>query len=308
MASLHPQALAIRQKYHRESEGLARHLASIYVNNPALVDEVLSGLDHATAAEVRERFDAALPFASRLSHGAGFTKFVWPTTTHKNIVVEAFDKLDKKAQGSIAHGSRITDWESLNVKTLKEENAPQHAMTPASKVRELGSLEKAQESARGEAKKFVSGKLTNAKDYYSRAKEGPKAGYDHWMEMALKHFGEAMHPIMDNWSPAHHDFQVYDGNETVKAGVIGAAAGSILGPVGTLGGAAAGVIIGSRQHSKIEERSPTDDEMNSMVDEMRLAYQETFGITPYTQAVSEAKRNETASRLAKRGSKGMLIK
>jgi len=65
-------------------------------------------------------------------------------------------------------------------------------------------------------------------------------------------------------------------------------------------------------HSRSEgglwgEREPTQEEMNLMVDEIRLAYQKTFGDEAYAQAVSEKERKLTADRLAKRGNQGMLI-
>lgn len=190
---------------------------------------------------------------------------------------------------------------------MLEENAPQHAMTPAKKVKELKSVEKAQEWARGEAKRFVQGKMNQAKTDYQKATEGPKQGLVYWSTRAYEFFGEAMHPVMDNWSPAHRDFQVYDGSELPKGAAKGAVIGGIIaGPIGAIIGGGIGAYSTTTEHSKIESRKPTVDERDAMADEMRLAFQMTFnGIAG---AVSNSETDKTAARLSKRGDKGMLIK
>lgn len=115
-----------------------------------------------------------------------------------------------------------------------------------------------------------------------------------------------MHPVMDNWSPAHRYFQVYDGGELTKGAAKGAAIGALAGPLGSIVGAAVGGYATTREHSKIESRNPTPEEMNSMIDEMRLAFEITFNGT--AGAVSANKMQQTVARLNTRGYEGMLIK
>lgn len=56
--------------------------------------------------------------------------------------------------------------------------------------------------------------------------------------------------------------------------------------------------ISAAQHMQQESRPPTPDEMNLMVDEMRMAYRKTFGQEAYERDVKEADRRETESRMA----------
>ncbi|MGB7069307.1 MAG: RHS repeat-associated core domain-containing protein, partial [Pyrinomonadaceae bacterium] len=216
----------------------------------------------------------------------------WPTGTHSRIIRRAFDNPNFNPS-AIQRGSRKTDWEGTNIKTLKEKNSPQHAMTPGSLVKELGSVEKAQESTRNEAKHFIKDNLTEAKALYDKAQVSVDVARPNIIDGALEKFGAAMHTVMDNVSPAHRGFQVY-----------------ALRYQGILSPASALVedIAAANQHRATEEREPTEAEMNLMVDEMRLGYQQTFGQEEYEQAVSEDQRKLTAGRLAKRGSAGMLIK
>jgi len=48
-----------------------------------------------------------------------------------------------------------------------------------------------------------------------------------------------------------------------------------------------------------EERDPTEDETNHMIDEMRLRFYETCGEDAYNRAVSQAEREATADRLGR---------
>ena len=306
MGILHSHALLLRQKYSGNTEGLVSHLARVCLTQPGLAEEVFSGLDKRIVAGVRQSFYSNLPPGVKIYAGYNNSMMLWPPKTHDDIINVAFDVLDKTYQEAIRTGSRRTDHESLTVPTLLEENAPQHAMTPAKKVKELKSVEKAQEWARGEAKRFVQGKMNQAQTDYQKAIEGPKQGLVYWSTRAYEFFGEAMHTVMDNWSPAHRDFQVYDGSELTKGAAKGALIGSIAGPLGTIVGAGIGAYSTTTEHSKIESRKPTDDEMNAMVDEMRLAFQITFNGTAI--AVSTSEMNRTDARLSKRGDKGMLIK
>jgi hypothetical protein len=50
-------------------------------------------------------------------------------------------------------------------------------------------------------------------------------------------------------------------------------------------------------HTKEESREPTEDEMNTMVDQMRMHYLKTFGREEYERAVSREEREATERRL-----------
>lgn len=166
-------------------------------------------------------------------------------------------------------------------------------MTPGSKVKELKSVEKAQEWARNEAKNFVKDNLNDAKALYEKSQRSVDVDRPRIIDDALEKFGAAMHTVMDNVSPAHTGFQVY---ATQYQGILSPASALVNDAVDLW------------NHSAEEDREPTEAEMNLMVDEMRLAYQETFGQEAYEQAVSEEERKLTAERLARRGSEGMLIR
>lgn|GEM_PF-6281473 len=57
------------------------------------------------------------------------------------------------------------------------------------------------------------------------------------------------------------------------------------------------------QHKNEESREPTQDEMNLMVDEMRMRFRQTYGQDAYNSAVSEDERKKTAERMACRAEK-----
>ncbi|MBK7704654.1 MAG: hypothetical protein IPJ30_02460 [Acidobacteria bacterium] len=180
-----------------------------------------------------------------------------------------------------------------------EKNVPQHAMTPGKWVKEMG-LEAAQTKARQVAVGFIDQNLADAKELFQKAQRATNPYFDkrETTLKALELFGAAMHPIMDNGSPAHRGFQVYDNVSTAQTGAA-ISANPIAGAVAT-------VVVDLLQHKETESREPTDDEMNSMVDEIRMRYRETFGEEAYSTAVSQDERERTEGRLAKRGTEGML--
>lgn len=231
---------------------------------------------------------------------------LWTPPTHDSIILTAFNILDINYLKSIQDGSRRVDHEILTLPTLLEENAPQHAMTPKKEVDKRKSVEKAKEWARGEAKKFVSDGINKAKTDYRKALEGPKDTYTYWITRAYEFFGEATHTIMDNWSPAHRDFQIYDGSTLVKGAMIGGAIGTIAGPMGTIVGAAVGGYMTTTEHSKLESKDPTKDEMNSMIDEMRIAYRMTFNETG--RAIKDSDMRLTDRRVSEQKETRMLIR
>jgi RHS repeat-associated protein len=219
----------------------------------------------------------------------------WPTSTHNKIVDRAFDALSKSKREQIKSGSASVDanWGKpvrlLTENTLLEGQAYKHAMTPGSKVRELGSVEAAKNWANAEMYKFIDAKLGEAQRQFQAGEN--RNGVNN---AALVTFGEAMHPIMDNMSPAHRWMQVYDLKPYYDTYQKYANFG--LNEVG------AGIALNDyRQdmaaHSAEESRDPTQDEMNTMVDQMRMRYLQTLGQEAYEQAVSREERQATERRL-----------
>ena len=160
--------------------------------------------------------------------------------------------------------------------TLIPGEAYKHAMVPAGKVKELGGYAAAREWAENEMKNFIQGKVNEAKENVRKfdisvAVNG--VGDENYLVSALQAFGEAIHPIMDNVSPAHRDFQVYDtsGWSLSLNGLISAG-------------------LDLYQHGKEEERDPTPEELTRMTNEIRPLYFEIFGSKRLKEAVPEQKR------------------
>lgn len=135
----------------------------------------------------------------------------WPTRTHNKIVNTAFDALSESKRAKIREGSASVDRNLEKIvrlvmeNTLVESMAPRHAMTPGSKVRELGSFEAAQQWANREMYKFIDKKMAQSQQIFEAGEN--KNGVN---DLALLTFGEGVHPVMDNMSPAHRWFQLYD--------------------------------------------------------------------------------------------------
>lgn len=123
------------------------------------------------------------------------------------------------------------------------------------------------------------------KDKYGKGKEGKNStASGAQIGGAFFIFGQGAHTIMDNVSPAHRDFQVYDTQKYTDLGTVV--------PL-VAGGLFAADMLG---HSEEEERKPTTEEMNEMVDVLRLRFQRAFGDELYNQAVPEDQRRETEQR------------
>lgn len=213
----------------------------------------------------------------------------WPTPTHDKLVSRAFDTLNDEAKRAIQKGSEKVDRDGLNPKTMWEKNAPQHAMTPQAYVRALGDLPSAQVAARKVAVNFIETNLDLAARQYTQAYNSRTGA---GLAVAFQTFGSAMHTVMDNWSPMHRDFQLYDGTNMNMA--FGP------GPLVQFG-------LDMLDHANGEEREPTEDEANHMIDEMRLRFYETFGEDAYNRAVSQAEREATADRLARMNDMRLLL-
>lgn len=193
------------------------------------------------------------------------TNAAWPRPTHDEIVKQAFDRgafpgLSERELEIIKRGSREVDCKYGVPITLFEGNAPQHAMTPGAQVREYirsglspeEAVRAAQAWARQETAKWIAAKKREAQELLRR---GDRDG-------ALRVFGQAMHPVMDNVSPAHRDYQVYNLGQYLE-----------MSPEKAL-------VLFARDmwdHTKTESRLPTDEEKKLMIEEMGKHFGEVFG-------------------------------
>jgi hypothetical protein len=214
----------------------------------------------------------------------------WPTATHDEIIKKAFNTLSVQKMSEIQKGSAAVDrnWRQpvklVTESTLLESQAPKHAMTPGAMLREKkGNLAEAQKAANAEMYQYIDDKLKEAQKTFMAGEN--KNGVNN---AALYQFGEAMHPVMDNMSPAHHWMKLYDLKPYLDLAVISPAAADIR------------YGLDMAEHKEDEAREPTQDEMNAMVDEMRMRYLHTFGQEAYEQAVSKEEREATERRLKKK--------
>jgi RHS repeat-associated protein len=211
----------------------------------------------------------------------------WPTDTHNRIIERAFRTLDPKLVRHIQRGSESVDRLGASPRTLYESNAPQHAMTPGSKVRQMG-LEAAKDWARNEATHFINENMSQAKDYYQKSKQtNDEVSKQLFTVGAFESFGQGAHTIMDGGSPAHRDFQVYDVRPYEVMGFLSPVTG------------AAAFAWDMKGHADIEARQPTDAEMNKMVDDLRMQFLNAFGKEAYEKAVPEEDRRATEERKKK---------
>jgi hypothetical protein len=213
----------------------------------------------------------------------------WPTETHNEIIRTAFRTLDPELLRHIQRGSESVDILGANPKTLYEYNAPQHAMTPGYKVREMGgNLEKAKAWAKNEATHFINANMSQAKDYYQKSNQTNDEASKLILTVgAFESFGKGAHTIMDGGSPAHRDFQVYD-TQPYKVMALLSPAASVIG-----------FGLDMKAHTNIEARYPTDPEMNQMVDDLRMQFLNAFGKEAYERAVPEQDRKATEERKRK---------
>ena len=212
----------------------------------------------------------------------------WPTKIHNLILKTAFNSLHPEKLAKIQQGSAAVDRDLRNPKKLIHENtlieklAFRHAMTPATRVREIG-LESARAEAKGNAGDFVTTNMNKAKKLNEESREATTYfAKDALRASSYYSFGEAVHTITDNVSPAHRDFQVFD--NSALAMPTGVACWSIEQYI----------------HSDQEDREPTETEMNEMVDTLRKYYRQVYGEMAYREAVSANARAETEARQRKK--------
>lgn len=151
---------------------------------------------------------------------------------------------------------------------------------------ELGSFEAAQKWANSEMYKFIDSKMAQAQNLFLAGEN--KNGVN---DAALFAFGEGIHSVMDNMSPAHRWFQLYDLEPYLD---------EVMEHSSPLIGAGYGLATFVRDmnaHAAQEAREPTDCEMNTMIDEMRMRFLYAFGREAYERAVSRGQREATEQRL-----------
>ena len=218
----------------------------------------------------------------------------WPTPRHDKIVATAFNQLSVEKIRQIQKGSVSVDWNLskpirlVTENTLVESQALKHAMTPGSLVRQYGDG-RAQEEASRLMNGFIDTKLGEAQRAFQAGEN--RNGINN---AALSAFGEAMHPVMDNTSPMHTGMQVYDLKPYLDT----------YQKYANFGLDAVGAAIAIKQytadmaaHDAGEDREPTQQEMNTMVDQMRMYYLKTFGREEYERAVSREEREATERRV-----------
>ena len=199
----------------------------------------------------------------------------WPTGTHNKILQIAFPGLSVERMGVIQRGCLSVDATRTGVipVTLLESNAPKHGMIPGTWVKQHG-LEKARQMAEDAAQKFIGETLKDAKDLEDKSNKASKKHKYQLTSDAIETFGRAAHTIMDSVSPAHAPFQVYDG--------MGIYLKKSNNPLAAVIDFAEDMVV----HATIEEREPTQEEMQKMVDELRAKFREVFGEEIYNRAIS----------------------
>ena len=218
---------------------------------------------------------ARLDFSAATASSATAATTAWPPPTHDELLQQAFPGLSKYELHAMQSGSRDVDAKlGLLPITLLEGNAPQHAMTPGIKVREYQAkglsraeaVKAAQEWARQETARFIEEKKKEAKAWLAKSNKATDPLFKRdCYEAALFSFGQAMHPVMDNMSPAHRDYQVYD-TALYKALIA-------VDPQLGVSAFAADMMV----HKETESRPPTPEERAAMNAEMYKHYRDVFG-------------------------------
>jgi RHS repeat-associated protein len=224
----------------------------------------------------------------------------WPTDTHNYIIATAFNGLSPQKVRQIQEGSASVDGSFkklvnqpirlLTQNTLLESEAFKHAMTPGALVRQFnGDVGRAKQEATKLMNAFIDERMGAAQRTFQAGEN--RNGVNN---AALTTFGEGAHPIMDNVSPQHAGMQVYDLAPYFKTYQKYAKWG--IPEVGaTL--AIKDYKNDMDEHSAGEARMPTTDEMNVMVDQLRMRYLQTFGREEYERAVTADEREKTERRL-----------
>lgn len=249
-------------------------------------NKTIATTDNQTAAQIKEQQNAALQFTA-----ARVAVVAYPPRTHDALIQKAFPNLHPTSIAAIQYGSRDTDTKYNNRAlpvTLIESNAPKHAMTPGSKIKEFIAKgykpEKAESEARtwakAEAQKWIDSKGEEAKAYMRQAFQQRDPIEALKLEnKAYEAFGHGAHTLMDNISPAHNDFQIFYG---LNAGAnLDVAPDLVTGVAMNLGLQT----IDELSHVKGESHIPSELEINTSNEVLRNYYKNVFGEAALRDAV-----------------------
>lgn len=116
----------------------------------------------------------------------------WKTGIHDEIIDKAFPGLSNKDRSILKYQSAVVDLD-----TLSEARANEHAMRrPGQTV----------EQAKAGWQKFIDGNNEEARRIQAMYAKGGGTGIS---ELALQYFGRGNHAVMDETSPTHKGFQLY---------------------------------------------------------------------------------------------------
>ncbi|MGH9944128.1 MAG: hypothetical protein ACRD9R_17425 [Pyrinomonadaceae bacterium] len=179
----------------------------------------------------------------------------WPTGIHNEIIKQAFPGLSAGEILSVQSGSLMTDvpW------TVLESHANYHAMRRP---------EQTVEQARAGWQSFIDGGNALARAYQE---EYEQRGGTEFHTTALQYFGSSSHAVMDNTSPAHAPFQLYDAPEPTGIAYL---------DLGILYAYKKGMDIHSAGESTI-----TPSQMGIAVQAVRENFRRAFGDERYRRAV-----------------------
>jgi RHS repeat-associated protein len=190
----------------------------------------------------------------------------WPTSIHNLIIRLAFPALNPVYVAHIQAGSHHTDVPT----TIFESFANEHAMR-----RPGQTLEDAQKGYQAKidsdsyrAAHWIMGATPSLYDGRATAMN---------LEFSFEYFGRAIHPIMDNTSPAHMPFQLYTGLHLTGDPLIN------------------GILIARwyadlKMH-ELEEASITEAQLNGAIGAVRAQFLKVYGEAAFNRAVPSIFRN-----------------
>jgi RHS repeat-associated protein len=186
----------------------------------------------------------------------------WPTPIHDLIIRLSFPGLGQGTIETIQSGSFNVDFP----RTFLESHANEHAM-----LRPGQTLEEAQRGYQA----FIDDRSAHAKQDFEFSQSHNTVGYLDASVKAMVHslftFGESIHPIMDNTSPAHNPFQMYYG--------LHLAGGSYIDRLLILSWA-----YDVMAHTNAES-SISDAQLNGAISVVREHYLRVYGKAMYSRAV-----------------------
>ena len=187
----------------------------------------------------------------------------WPRGIHDFIIRLAFPGLGIGSVQTIQYGSFRTDMPG----TIFESNANQHAMRQPSQT-----LEQAQQGYQ----QYIDYMSASASAIQQMAGNVNGSGLN---PISLEQFGNAIHPIMDNTSPAHAPFQLYD-------------APNFTGTP-SIDGMLAYIWAQEMRAHAAAEAAISEAQLNSAVSAVRAQFKKVYGQELYNRAVPGLFQNAT---------------